>query len=154
MNALENTSLKTVVRSQICEIIVMIAKHDFPYDWPQLMDDMFHTKKLEIAQTIFQRYRYELASDDLWLEIKFVSEKIATELTSKVSFFAQQISQSGTKDYDEEQLHEIVSCVNIFHSLNSQELIEVFEDSLQHWMNAFSSFLSIDIHQVSNLVEI
>ena len=82
------------IQEQLSEAITVIGKCDFPEQWPTLLDTMvkqFQQQSsnsfqsingvLKTAHSLFERYRYEQKSDELWLEIKLVLEKFAPAFT-------------------------------------------------------------------------
>ena len=83
------------IQEQLSEAITVIGKWDFPDQWSTLMETMIKQFQqqssnsfrsingiLKTAHSLFERYRYELKSDELWTEIKFVLEKFAPAFTS------------------------------------------------------------------------
>ena len=91
------------IQQQLSEAITVIGKCDFPDQWPTLLDTMVRQFQqpsttqnsfqsingvLKTAHSLFEKYRYEHKSDELWLEIKLVLEKFAPAFTElfKVSF--------------------------------------------------------------------
>lgn len=83
------------IQQQLSEAIMVIGNNDFPEQWPTLLDTMVRQFQqpssqhffqsingvLKTAHSLFERYRYEQKSDDLWLEIKLVMEKFAPAFT-------------------------------------------------------------------------
>ena len=83
------------IQQQLSDAITVIGQSDFPEQWPALLDTMvrqFQTPStqnsfqsingvLKTAHSLFERYRYEQKSDELWLEIKLVLEKFAPAFT-------------------------------------------------------------------------
>lgn len=79
------------IQKQLSDAVSIIGKHDFPDNWPELIDQMvekfntgnFHVINgvLHTAHSLFKRYRYEFKSQVLWTEIKYVLEKFAKPLT-------------------------------------------------------------------------
>jgi exportin-2 (importin alpha re-exporter) len=76
------------IQEQLSDAITVIGKCDFPDQWSTLLDIMIKQFQqpstnsfqsingiLKTAHSLFQRYRYEQKSDELWLEIKLVLEK-------------------------------------------------------------------------------
>ena len=74
-------------RRQISQTVCLIGKYDFPDNWPQLIEVIaqnlnFDTgsEKLVAAlstlEELVKRYRYEMKSDKLWLEILLVLNKV------------------------------------------------------------------------------
>jgi exportin-2 (importin alpha re-exporter) len=91
------------IQEQLSEAITVIGKCDFPDQWSTLLDTMIKQFQqqstnsfqsingiLKSAHSLFQRYRYEQKSDELWLEIKLVMEKFAPAFTElfKVKIFS------------------------------------------------------------------
>ena len=83
------------IQQQLSDAITVIGKCDFPDQWPTLLDTMVRQFQqpstqnsfqsihgvLQTAHSLFERYRYEARSDELWLEIKLVLEKFAPAFT-------------------------------------------------------------------------
>lgn len=79
------------IQKQLSDAVSIIGKHDFPQQWPELIDQMvekfntgdFHVINgvLHTAHSLFKRYRYEFKSQALWTEIKFVLDQFAKPLT-------------------------------------------------------------------------
>jgi exportin-2 (importin alpha re-exporter) len=79
------------IQKQLSDAISIIGKTDFPLKWPELITQMvekfatgdFHVINgvLQTAHSLFKKYRYEFKSNELWLEIKYVLEKLAKPLT-------------------------------------------------------------------------
>lgn len=82
------------IQEQLSDAITVIGKSDFPERWPTLLDTMvkqFQQQSsnsfqsiigvLKTAHSLFERYRYEQKSDELWLEIKLVLDTFAPAFT-------------------------------------------------------------------------
>ena len=83
------------IQQQLSDAITVIGKCDFPDQWTSLLDTMVRQFQqpssqnsfqsingvLKTAHSLFERYRYEPKSDELWLEIKLVLEKFAPAFT-------------------------------------------------------------------------
>lgn len=79
------------IQKQLSDAISIIGKTDFPLKWPELISQMvekfatgdFHVINgvLRTAHSLFKKYRYEFASNQLWTEIKYVLMHIAQPLT-------------------------------------------------------------------------
>jgi exportin-2 (importin alpha re-exporter) len=76
------------IQEQLSDAITVIGKSDFPEQWSTLLDTMIKQFQqqsnnsfqsingvLKTAHSLFERYRYEQKSDELWSEIKLVLEK-------------------------------------------------------------------------------
>jgi exportin-2 (importin alpha re-exporter) len=82
------------IQEQLSDAITVIGKCDFPDQWSTLLDTMIKQFQqqstnsfqsingvLKTAHSLFERYRYEQKSDELWLEIKLVLEKFTPAFT-------------------------------------------------------------------------
>uniref|UniRef100_A0AC35TMA6 Exportin-2 n=1 Tax=Rhabditophanes sp. KR3021 TaxID=114890 RepID=A0AC35TMA6_9BILA len=147
------------VRDQLLSSLVLIAKTDFPVLWPSLatdlstqLEDGLSTRSkvaLMAMAELFNRYRYEDKSDELWKEIIFVLEHCSVSITKFFIAVAQAIvtgakTQTYTRDQFQEMFEHIYYCAEIFLSLNSQDLPEYFEDNLAQWMNAFIDLMNLE----------
>lgn len=78
-------------QKQVSEAIAIIGRSDFPAQWPSLLPSMlekfalgdFHIINgvLRTAHSLFRRYRYEYACDELFTEILEVLGQFAKPLT-------------------------------------------------------------------------
>eukprot|EP00049_Salpingoeca_infusionum_P007297 m.118464 g.118464 ORF g.118464 m.118464 type:complete len:939 (-) comp13655_c0_seq2:4264-7080(-) len=139
-------------QKQLSEAIAIIAKVDFPERWDELMPSLvqqlqtmdFHAiiGVLSATNPIFWKYRYTERSDDLFREIIYVLEHLASPITT---VFEQGVPalQAGP---DAETAASILKCldlvVQVFHSLNAQDLPAFFEDHMKEWMTGFSGVLA------------
>lgn len=141
------------VQRQLSEAISIIGREDFPNKWPNLMGEMverfasgdFHVINgvLLTAHSIFQRYRYEFKSQELWQEIKLVLGGFAKPLTE---LFVATVALSDQHASDPAAIRIIYSSLTticeVFYSLNFQDLPEEFEDSMAVWMKNFLKLLT------------
>ncbi|CAG0882648.1 unnamed protein product [Darwinula stevensoni] len=141
------------IQRQLSDAISTISTHDFPKKWPNLIGDLvgkfnsgdFHVINgvLRTCHSLFKGYRYAFASDELYLEIKFVLENLAQPLSQ-----LYLVTLDLTKKYEgnAEALKVIVSSLvliaKIFYSLNFQDLPEFFEDNMPTWMPNFLLLLN------------
>jgi exportin-2 (importin alpha re-exporter) len=92
------------IQEQLSDAITVIGKCDFPDQWSTLLDTMIKQFQqestnsfqsingvLKTAHSLFERYRSEQKSDELWLEIKFVLEKFAPAFTELFKVKTNQI---------------------------------------------------------------
>ncbi|XP_044745803.1 exportin-2 [Coccinella septempunctata] len=144
------------IQKQLSEAISVIGSTDFPLKWPELITQMvenFATGDFNIingilrtAHSLFKKYRYEFASNELWTEIKYVLEKIAQPLTN---LLVATIKLAETHANDLNALRIIYSSLGlickVFFSLNYQDLPEFFEDSMETWMTNFHTLLTTNV---------
>eukprot|EP00118_Oscarella_pearsei_P025556 m.308373 g.308373 ORF g.308373 m.308373 type:complete len:973 (+) comp43881_c0_seq1:68-2986(+) len=141
------------IQVQLSEAISIIGREDFPNKWPELLDQLvakfesadFHVINgvLKTAHSLFRRYRHELKSQELWLEIKLVLDKFCIPLTQ---LFQNLMALAGQHSADPVALKIIFSSLTlvckIFFSLNYQDLPEFFEDNMATWMDNFYTLLT------------
>ncbi len=104
---------------------------------------------LQTASSIFEKYSYEMKSQRLWEEIKFVLDNFAvafTQLTSATIALARQQLQANPPDPSaiRDVFGSLVLITKIFYYLNYQDLPEHFEDNMQTWMTHFLDLLTLD----------
>ncbi|XP_043215299.1 exportin-2-like isoform X2 [Amphibalanus amphitrite] len=140
---------------QLSDAISVIGRCDFPARWPNLIGDLtarfssgdFHVINgiLRTAHSLFERYRYEFKSNELWTEIKFVLDNFAKPLTE---LFVATMALAEQHATNAAALKVIVSSLvlicELFYSLNYQDLPEYFEDNMETWMPRFLQLLELD----------
>ncbi|XP_050506211.1 exportin-2 [Diabrotica virgifera virgifera] len=149
------------IQKQLSDAISIIGKTDFPLKWPELISQMvekFSTGDFNVingvlrtGHSLFKKYRYEFKSQELWIEIKYVLEKLAQPLTD---LFVATINLAQTHSNDVNALKVIYSSLvlicKVFYSLNFQDLPEFFEDNIQIWMSNFHTLLTADVKCLQN----
>ena len=139
------------IQQQLSEAIMVIGNNDFPEQWPTLLDTMVRQFQqpssqhffqsingvLKTAHSLFEKYRYEQKSDELWLEIKLVMEKFAPAFTElfkvefpsndpgkKCFFLKSLMAYYPQKESDFVEMKNIFDslhvCIKIFYDLNAQ----------------------------------
>lgn len=153
------------IQKQLGEAVCIIGKKDFPLHWTSLMETMVARVQegctqqnfvvingvLHTLSSLFKRYQFEEKSDKLWLEIKYVLDIFARPLTDLFVWLMKMIpdhivNQPNIKII----LNSVEYCVEIFFSLNSQDIPEFFEDNLKTWMTHFSDLLHLTIAHLSS----
>ncbi|CAF2526918.1 unnamed protein product [Rotaria sp. Silwood2] len=146
------------IQEQLSDAITVIGKCDFPDQWSTLLDTMIKQFQqqtsnsfqsingvLKTAHSLFERYRYEQKSEELWLEIKLVLEKFAPAFTE---LFKSLMAYYPQKESDPIEMKNIFNSllviIKIFYDLNAQELPEHFEDNITVYMTHFLTLLSYD----------
>ncbi|CAF2961115.1 unnamed protein product [Rotaria sp. Silwood2] len=146
------------IQEQLSDAITVIGKCDFPDQWSTLLDTMIKQFQqqtsnsfqsingvLKTAHSLFERYRYEQKSEELWLEIKLVLEKFAPAFTE---LFKSLMAYYPQKESDPIEMKNIFNSllviIKIFYDLNAQELPEHFEDNITIYMTHFLTLLSYD----------
>ncbi|XP_076244499.1 chromosome segregation 1 [Calliopsis andreniformis] len=152
------------IQKQLSDAVSIIGKYDFPNKWPELIDQMvekfstgdFHVINgvLHTAHSLFKRYRYEIKSQTLWTEIKFVLDQFAKPLTD---LFVATMNLTEVHVQNPEALKIIYSSLvilsKVFYSLNFQDLPEFFEDNMATWMKNFHILLNTNVPSLQSTDE-
>ncbi|VDN51126.1 unnamed protein product [Dracunculus medinensis] len=151
------------IRLQLSEIVCVMSKYDFPDCWPELLNllkeilTMNDANRLLAALTtmdeLFKRYRHEMKSEKLWNEIYIVLKELAPPLTILFTNVLQYVSTESvekTKEKYDEMLNILHLIMEIFHSLNVQDLPEHFEDTISGWMEGLGTILKLKIDSVES----
>ncbi|KAN0103021.1 Cse1 domain containing protein [Hyaloscypha variabilis] len=134
-------SVPPSIQAQLGETISVIADSDFWSRWETLVDDLVsrltpdnpkvNIGVLEVAHSIFKRWRPLFASDDLYTEINHVLSTFGKPYVQLLASTDRQIE--ANKDNKETlTLHvEVMNLlVKLFYDLSSQDLPPIFEDNL------------------------
>ncbi|CAJ0937444.1 unnamed protein product, partial [Mesorhabditis belari] len=150
------------IRSQLSHTVYLMAKKDFPERWPDLVsslavlltqDDFDKiVATLSTLDQLFEKYRHESKSTELWTELKIcliATQEPLTTLFIKMAAFIPQREQMNVKDVGS-WLEILLFISHIYHSLISQDLPEFFEDSLGPWMDGFLKLLTITEDRITS----
>eukprot|EP00055_Hartaetosiga_balthica_P015322 m.89700 g.89700 ORF g.89700 m.89700 type:complete len:956 (+) comp8838_c0_seq2:127-2994(+) len=141
-------------QKQICDAIAQIAESDFPENWLELVPSLkehiesndFHVIAgvLQAADPIFWKYRYAARSDELWTEIQYVLDGLAEPLTNLFQNCLQNIQENANNlGSMGDTLTACELVLQIFQSLNSQDIPEFFENHLKLWSDGFLELLKL-----------
>ncbi|KIV85242.1 hypothetical protein PV11_00964 [Exophiala sideris] len=130
------------IQTQLGEAISVIADSDFWERWDTLVDDLISRLKpndpvvnagvLQVAHSIFARWRPLFRSDELFTEINHVLSKFAQPFLSLwQSLDAYIESHSNDKQALQNAFTELNLTLQLFYDLSCQDLSPVFEDNLQ-----------------------
>eukprot|EP01029_Cantina_marsupialis_P007395 TRINITY_DN1819_c0_g1_i3.p1 TRINITY_DN1819_c0_g1~~TRINITY_DN1819_c0_g1_i3.p1 ORF type:complete len:688 (+),score=194.49 TRINITY_DN1819_c0_g1_i3:46-2109(+) len=150
-------SVHPSVQEGLCEGLALISEHDFPEEWPTLLDEFvarLQTTDLKIIfgllqamNSIFKRFRNVFDTDEVRIVLVQCLDKFQAahlSLAQKMKEFAENPEISNNA----EALTDIFSCMRllfrIFYSLNWIELPEFYEDHISEWMTIHSHFLKAD----------
>jgi hypothetical protein len=115
---------------------------------------------LETASSTFYHYRIEVQSDRLWSEIKYVLQNFADPLTKLFQLSCSNIAKYQTDiNALTQTFHTINLELQLFYSLNFQDIPEYFEDNMNLWMGAFVTLLiysnnNIKAHDEPSVIDI
>lgn len=135
-------SVPPSIQAQLGEAISAIADSDFWQRWDTLVDDLvkrltvddhvINVGVLQVAHSIFSRWRPLFRSDELFTEVNHVLGKFATPYLSLL----QNLDISIEKDRSNkaallQDMSELDLAVQLFYDLSCQDLPPQFEDAMQ-----------------------
>lgn len=137
-----------VLRPLLAESLSIIAQHDFPQFWPNLVSDLvarLNTQDpsviigtLQVAHSVFRRFRNVGQSQEVLRELKFVLEQFQAPL---LAIYLQTWTAIGAAVNDPARLPVLLNvancCTKLFYDLTFVDLPEFFEDHLKEWMTGF-----------------
>lgn len=140
-----------IVSNQLLEIVKIISKDDFPHDWLDKLKIYMKANEigvLRIFHAMFKKFRYELATYQLWQEIESSTAvaNLLTDLLMRFMFNYKPNRISG------EQFQKLLLTVKIIQSLSFHDLPEEFAKELPLIMNVFYTILCLPISVSSNLL--
>jgi exportin-2 (importin alpha re-exporter) len=149
------TAVPTTIQIQLGEAVSLIAESDFWQRWDTLVDDLVsrlttdnalvNNGVLQVAHSIFKRWRPLFRSDELFTEINHVLSKFSKPFL----LLLQHTDEAITKNQnDKVALQQSFSTLNlvvkIFYDLSSQDLPPDFEENLQHICAILHKYLAYD----------
>ncbi|RKP38845.1 Cse1-domain-containing protein [Dimargaris cristalligena] len=144
--------LPTKLQLQVSDGLSIIAKNDFPDQWPSLIQDLnnklnpqdYHVNNgvLQTAHAIFKRWRKEFRTNELFSEIKFVLEQFTGPFT-QIFKTTDELIEAHRNDAAalKTLLPTMLLLTKIYYSLNCQDLPEYFEDHMTEFMTVFHKYL-------------
>ena len=150
-------SVPAGIQTQLGEAISIIADSDFWERWDTLVEDLISRLRqddltvnigvLQVAHSIFARWRPLFRSDELYTEINHVLTKFAQPFLSLwQSLDAYIESHSNDKDALTKAFTELDLILMLFYDLSSQDLSPIFEDNLQGISGLLLKYLTYDNH--------
>ena len=148
-------STAPLVAAQLRETIAVIAKHDFPAQWGDLLESL--SKGLEVGyasqpaivestlltcQKLFKHYRFAFRSDELWMEIKVVIDRLFQPFYNTAIQIYQGLQSASDPSSLNAHINAFLPLLKVFLSLNGQDIPQPFEDTLKDWMNLFEFLLN------------
>ncbi|KAF2837114.1 Cse1-domain-containing protein [Patellaria atrata CBS 101060] len=135
-------SVPQTLQTQLGEVISLIADSDFYERWETLVDDLVsrlttdnaivNNGVLQVAHSIFKRWRPLFRSDQLYTEINHVLSKFSHPLLLLLQNTDNSITQNQNDKVGLEQYYTTLNLiVKLFYDLSCQDLPPVFEENLQ-----------------------
>jgi exportin-2 (importin alpha re-exporter) len=145
------------VQRQLTEALAIISKHDFPQNWPSLLPELVARTAdadfrvvngvLQVANSIFKRYRTEFKSERLWQEIALVLQHFSAPLLTlfQRTLAAVMAPQNANDATALSTLFETVRLVcRIYLSLCSQDHPDFFASKVNEFWSTFLELLKYD----------
>ena len=148
-------SMPPGIQSQLGEAVSVIADSDFWERWNTLVDDLVsrlkpddnvvNTGVLQVAHSIFARWRPLYRSDDLYTEINHVLSKFAEPFLKLWQSLDSYIdSHRNDKEALKKAFAELDLVLLLFYDLSCQDISPVFEDNLQGIADLLLKYLIYD----------
>ncbi|KIV98654.1 uncharacterized protein PV09_09568 [Verruconis gallopava] len=136
------TSVQPSIQVQLGETISLIAESDFWERWDTLIDDLVsrlttdnalvNNGVLQVAHSIFKRWRPLFRSDELYTEINHVLSKFGQPfLVVLQNTDAAIASHHNDKAALLQDFASLNTIIKLFYDLSCQDLPPIFEDNLQ-----------------------
>ncbi|KAH7073441.1 CAS/CSE protein [Paraphoma chrysanthemicola] len=143
------------LQSQLGEAISAIAASDFWERWDTLVDDLIsrltpnnstvNNGVLQVAHSVFKRWRPLFRSDDLFTEINHVLSKFSTPFLQLLENTDALITASeGNPAALKEAFTTLDLIVKLFYDLSCQDLPPVFEDHIGTIAGLLHKYLTYD----------
>mmetsp|Transcript_31117 Transcript_31117/g.54077 ORF Transcript_31117/g.54077 Transcript_31117/m.54077 type:complete len:961 (+) Transcript_31117:1265-4147(+) len=142
------------IKAQLVEVIANIATHDFLHSWPELLEQLFMAfsqpyvsdsnvtnTALKTAHKLFKKYRYSFRSDELWLEIKTVVDRLFPPYFSTAQQIYGALQEAQTQELLNLHITSLKNLLTVFISLSGQDIPQQFFDTLADWMGLFKYLL-------------
>ncbi|KAE8270973.1 hypothetical protein A4X09_0g1365 [Tilletia walkeri] len=143
------------VRSQLSETVALVAAHDFPVAWPELVSSLAEQLKtsqdfgilttvLETAHSIFGRWRSAFRTNELYTEINLVLEQFAQPFLEFLQKTDASLSDPSIPPGP--VVNQLGNAMRlnliVFHDLSAQDLPPAFEDNMSSLSALFIKYLS------------
>lgn len=143
------------IQTQLGEAISLIADSDFWERWDTLVADLvsrlspdnakINNGVLEVAHSIFQRWRPLYRSDDLYVEINHVLNTFATPFLTLLDATDRQITaNANNKEALKPYFDTLGLLVKVFYDLSCQDMPPQFEEHLEQISGFLHKYLTYD----------
>ena len=154
-------SVPANIQSQLGEAVSVIADSDFYQRWDTLVDDLVsrltpdnlkaNTGVLQVAHSIFGRWRPLFRSDELFEEVNHVVTRFGQPFLSLWQSLDQYIdSHANDPAALKEAFVELDLILQLFYDLSCQDLPPVVEDNLAGITGLLLKYLSYDNKALEN----
>ncbi|KAK5165310.1 hypothetical protein LTR04_001408 [Oleoguttula sp. CCFEE 6159] len=148
-------AVPSTIQSQLGEAISVIADSDFWERWDTLVDDLVsrltsdnfavNNGVLQVAHSIFRRWRPLFRSDALFTEINHVLSKFSVPFLQLLENTDNVISQNqNNKTALQQSFSTLNLCIKLLYDLSCQDLPPVFEENMQAITSLLHRYLTYD----------
>jgi exportin-2 (importin alpha re-exporter) len=152
------------LQRQFSEAVSIIARHDFPDRWPELLPEInaclqsanvdMMIPALQTMDSISVRYRTSTESEAIVHEIYHILEGFADTLNHLFSTALALLQQQTATGAELLKLLRVAYLVvRIYASLNALELPDKFVGSLPLWFNGMQSLLMFETPEIKALMD-
>ncbi|KAI9864617.1 MAG: importin-alpha export receptor [Trichoglossum hirsutum] len=149
------TSTPPGIQSQLGDAISVIADSDFWQRWESLVDDLvsrltpdnatINNGVLQVAHSIFKRWRPLFRSDDLFTEVNFVLSKFGAPFLTLFENTDRLVEENkNNKEVLQQVFVTLNLIVKLFNDLSCQDLPPIFEENLPTIMALLHKYLTYD----------
>ncbi|KAI0167025.1 putative mportin-alpha export receptor [Hypoxylon sp. FL1284] len=143
------------IQSQLGDAISIIADSDFWTRWDTLVADLVsrlspdnykvNNGVLEVAHSIFIRWRPLFPSDGLYTEINHVLNTFAVPFLNLLSATDQQIeAHANDKEGLQNYFNTMSLAIKVFYDLSCQDMPPQFESNLEHLSTLLHKYLTYE----------
>ncbi|MCJ1418218.1 importin-alpha export receptor [Xylographa parallela] len=143
------------IQSQLGDAVGIIADSDFWERWDTLVDDLvsrlttdnptINIGVLQVAHSIFKRWRPLYRSDELFTEINHVLQRFGTPFLSLLESTDKSIDQNkNNKPLLRQLINSLNLMMKLFYDLSCQDLPPAFEDNLPAITSLLQKYLTFD----------
>ncbi|KAJ5936811.1 hypothetical protein N7466_003261 [Penicillium verhagenii] len=148
-------SVPPAIRSQLGEAVSVIADSDFWERWDTLVDDLVSKLSpsnptvnigvLQVAHSIFKRWRPLFQSNDLYIEINHVLEKFGTPFLALFEGLDNYLeANKNNKENLTQGFTQLNLMVKLFYDLSCHDLPPMFEENISAIASILHKYLTYD----------
>ncbi|KAJ5674709.1 Armadillo-like helical [Penicillium maclennaniae] len=147
-------SMPPGIQSQLGDAVSVIADSDFWERWDTLVDDLVSKLSndpttnigvLQVAHSIFKRWRPLFQSNDLYVEINHVLEKFGTPFLGLLESLDAYLEENkGNKENLAKGFTQLNLMIKLFYDLSCHDLPPMFEDNISGIAQMLLKYLTYD----------
>ncbi|KAJ3694500.1 hypothetical protein LUZ60_009980 [Juncus effusus] len=144
------------IQRALSDALEIASSYDFPASWPSLLPDIISSLATALAaadytsvnsllsatNSLFLKFRHSFDTTALRLDLKYCLDLFAKPLLETFTNTSKLIASNPDPSVLKPLFECQHLCSEIFHSLNSIDLPEFFEDHMREWMDQFRVYLT------------